>query len=204
MVQNLNGRSKSKNAEERELSKRLSILRAAAQAFRLTGFADTGMREIAALARVSPGTLYYYFANKRELLFFCQDYSLECLIAFAEDISSQRLRPDEKLRRIIDRQVQFMLDEVDGAAAHLEIDALPVLMRDRIIKKRDAYEALVRKIINDGIRSRAFRRVDAGVVTRALLGAVNWTARWYRPSGPMPASEVGMVFSDYLVRGLLP
>jgi TetR/AcrR family transcriptional regulator, cholesterol catabolism regulator len=201
VVQNLNGRSK--RQEERSIARRLGILRAAAEAFRRYGFADTGMREIAEVAELSTGNLYYYFANKQELLFFCQDYSLDCMIDSAQELSRQKLPAQQRLRRIIERQLRFMLEELDGAAAHLEVDALPVLMRSRIIKKRDSYEAMVRKVIVDGMRTGAFRRVDAGLVTRAILGAINWTARWYRPGGPQPVAEVASAFADYLVRGLL-
>jgi hypothetical protein len=37
-----------------------------------------------------------------------------------------------------------------------------------------------------------------------MLGALNWTARWYRPDGPVPAAEIADAFADYLVRGLIP
>jgi AcrR family transcriptional regulator len=200
VVRNLNGRSK--NAEARALARRVGILRAAAQVFRQRGFADTGMREIAEVAQLSPGNLYYYFANKQELLFFCQDYSLDRMIDAAHELSHERLAADQKLRRLVERQLRFMLDELDGAAAHLEVDALSPAMRGRIVKKRDTYEAMIRKVIGDGMRAGVFRRVDAVLVTRAILGAVNWTARWYRPNGPQPVSEVAETFSDYLVRGL--
>src|SRR5262249_34542318 len=127
----------------------------------------------------------------------------DLMIDHVHKLTHERLASDEKLRRLIERQLRFMLEELDGATAHLEIDAMPVLMRARIVKKRDAYEALVRKIIVDGMRSGVFRRVDAGLVTRAILGAINWTARWYRPEGPQTVGEVASAYSEYLVRGLL-
>jgi hypothetical protein len=40
-------------------------------------------------------------------------------------------------------------------------------------------------------------------VTRAMLGAVNWSARWFRPDGPQTSAEVANALSDYLVKGLL-
>jgi hypothetical protein len=47
-----------------------------------------------------------------------------------------------------------------------------------------------------------FADTDAALVTRAMLGAVNWTARWYRPDGPQPVTEIADTLADYLVRGL--
>jgi hypothetical protein len=42
------------------------------------------------------------------------------------------------------------------------------------------------------------------MVTRAMLGAVNWSARWFRPEGPRPAAVVAAELADYLLRGLSP
>ncbi|HXT20289.1 MAG TPA: hypothetical protein VN923_06040, partial [Thermoanaerobaculia bacterium] len=36
-----------------------------------------------------------------------------------------------------------------------------------------------------------------------LLGALNWTAQWYRPDGGRSARELGEEMADLLVRGLL-
>jgi hypothetical protein len=35
-----------------------------------------------------------------------------------------------------------------------------------------------------------------------MLGAVNWTARWYRPDGSQTVGEIAEALSTYLVRGL--
>jgi hypothetical protein len=35
-----------------------------------------------------------------------------------------------------------------------------------------------------------------------MLGAVNWTARWFRPDGAQSAGEVAESISAYLVKGL--
>ena len=61
--------------------RRLAILKAAARAFRDKGFAAAGMRDIAVAADLSPANLYHYFRGKDELLFFCQDRSLDRLLA---------------------------------------------------------------------------------------------------------------------------
>ena len=37
-----------------------------------------------------------------------------------------------------------------------------------------------------------------------MLGAVNWTARWYRHDGAQSVAEIAGSLSGYLVRGLLP
>jgi AcrR family transcriptional regulator len=187
----------------RALVMRQTILRAAARVFRRRGFADTGMREIAEAADLSPGNLYYYFASKHELLYFCQNHSLDRLLASCRAARARRAGPAERIGRVIRDHLACLLDELDGAAAHTEVEALPPRLRERIIAKRDRYERAVRSIVAQGVRNGAFVPCDPTLVTRAVLGAVNWTARWYRPGGAQPPEAVADAYAGYLVRGLV-
>jgi hypothetical protein len=48
-----------------------------------------------------------------------------------------------------------------------------------------------------------FRRADPKVSALAILGAVNWTVKWFRPDGPKTAREIGREMAGLLARGLL-
>ena len=182
---------------------REAILRAAAGVFRSRGFGDTGMREIAEAAGLSPANLYYYFKSKADILFFCQDHSLDRMLAAATELTADGLDAPEQLRRAIGSHLLCTLDELDGAAAHTEVEALPPELHDKIVAKRDRYERLLRKMVADGVKSGAFRDLDAALMTRAILGACNWTTRWYRPGGKLSPDAIATEYADYLVKGLL-
>jgi len=187
----------------RYLARRLEILRAAGREFRTRGFTDTGMREIAAAAALSPGNLYNYFQGKHEILFFCQDNSLDRLIASLEDARRSRLSAAERLRLVIISHLRCVLDEVEGSAAHLLQTSLPQRLQRSLVAKRDRYEEGVRRLIISGIRSGEFVSCDPALATRALLGALNWSVRWFSPEGALTATQIAEGFADYLIRGLL-
>ena len=183
--------------------KRVEILRSAAAAFRDRGFAATSMRAVALQVGLTPGALYHYFDSKSDLLYFCQEYSADRMIERARKVLRLGVSWQMKLRAIITEQMLCMLDELNGSAAHLEYHALSRAQRERIVRKRDAYEAIVRGVLEKGIRAREFAPCDVKMVAFAMLGAINWTARWYRPGGEQNASDIATTFSNYLVRGLL-
>lgn len=177
-------------------------MRAAARVFRTRGFAAAGMRDIALAANLSPGNLYHYFRGKDELLFFCQDRSLDRLLAALAAARRDRRPLADRLRVLAAAHVLCLLDEVEGSAAHLEVDALPPALRHRIVAKRDRYERGVRAMVADGIRRRTLRASDSTIATRAFLGALNWTAHWFRPEGPHDPTHVATLVADYAVAGL--
>jgi AcrR family transcriptional regulator len=187
----------------RYLARRLEILRAAGKTFRTRGFAETGMRDIAATADLSTANLYNYFRGKHEILFFCQDNSLDRLIAALEKARRLRIATAEKLRLIIASHLRCVLDEVEGSTAHFLTNALPSPLQRRLLAKRDRYEEGVRQLVGAGIRSREFVGCDPALATRAMLGALNSSVLWFNPEGPLTATEVAEAFADYLIRGLL-
>jgi AcrR family transcriptional regulator len=187
----------------RYLARRLEILRAAGKQFRTSGFAETGMRDIAAASDLSPANLYNYFQGKYELLFFCQDLTLDRLLASLEKARRLRTTAAERLRLVIVSHMRCILDEVEGSAAHLSTSSLPPRLSRALVLKRDRYEAGLRHLIAAGSRTAEFAPCDPALAARAILGALNWTVRWFNPGGTLTATNIAEGFSDYLIRGLL-
>ena len=183
-------------------ARRLEILRAAARTFRAVGFAAAGMRDIAAAADLSPGNLYHYFKGKEELLFFCQRRALDRLLAALDRARRTRGPLPKRLHALAVAHVLCLIDDVEGSAAHLEVSALPLRLRTAIVAKRDKYERGVRGLVEDGIRRGVLDAADSTVATRAFLGALNWTAYWFRPDGSQPPETVAEHVAAFAVAGL--
>src|SRR4029079_14595946 len=154
------------------------------------------------VADLSAANLYHYFDSKSDLLFYCQDRALDRMLA-AVTLARGGARPAaERLHIVLSAHVQTLLDDIEGATAHLQIDSLPPSLRDVIVKKRDRYERALRRIIAEGIRRGELVDMDPRVVARAMLGAMNWTVTWFRPDGPGTPLAVGEVIARFLIRGV--
>jgi AcrR family transcriptional regulator len=183
--------------------RRIEILKSAAAAFRHRGYHGASVDEIASALEMTKGNLYYYFRNKEEILFACHDYSLDVLLALLEETQTEATPPDEKLRKLILAFIHLILDELQGTALTLDLQALSPPLLKKIIAKRDRFDHGMREIIQQGIDEGRFRQGDPKMIAFAIMGAVNWLTKWFDPSGPLTSEQIGQSFADYLVGGLL-
>ncbi len=160
------------------------------------------MRDIALAADLSPANLYHYFKGKDEILFYCQDRALDRMLAGVT--AARRASPEtgRRLHRVAETHVLTMLDEVEGATAHLRVDALSPARRRQIVQKRDRYEQAVRRLIAEGARQGTFVAPDAALAARTMLGALNWTATWYRPDGVQTPEEIAAEMARLVVKSV--
>lgn len=184
--------------------KRVEILKSAAAAFRRRGYHGASMGEIARALGMTKGNLYYYFRSKEEILFFCHDYSLDILLELLERIEAEGVPTDEKLRRLVAAFVHMIIDELQGTALTMDLQALSPARLRTVIAKRDRFDRGIRRLLKQGMDEGLFAPGDPKLLAFAMLGAVNWITRWFDPRGPASSDEIGRVFAGYLVAGLRP
>jgi AcrR family transcriptional regulator len=189
--------------EGRVSEKKREILDAASRVFRRKGLHASGMRDIAAELDMAVGNLYYYFRDKEDLLAFIQQTTLASLLDLAARVEALDLAADRKLWLLIAGHVALLNEETPGSLAHLEVEALGEDRRLPIQRGRDDYERTFRRLIDQGIADGLFRDADPKVAALAVLGAVNWSVKWFRPGGGKTAREIGREIADLMVRGLL-
>lgn len=186
-----------------EASRRREILAAASEVFRRSGFHGAGMREIAARLGVAVGKLYYWFRSKDEILAFCQRACLEALLRNARSVGAPGLPADARLWLLLVGHLRCLHEEFPGSLAHLEVESLPAAERGPVLRLRRQYEEAVRTLVREGIGTGRFVAVNEKVAAFGLLGAVNWSVKWFRPDGALPLRVVAPALADQLVRGLL-
>jgi|SRR5918992_3251652 AcrR family transcriptional regulator len=196
-------RARRSDTSEKVLEKKREILDAASRVFRRKGLQAAGMRDIAAELGMAVGNLYYYFKDKEALLAFVQEETLAGLLDLARQARERDLRADARLFLLIEGHVVRLNEETPGSLAHLEVEALGPHSRRTVQARRDEYERTFREVLEEGIAAGIFRPTDPKVSALAILGAVNWTVKWFRPDGGKSARRIGRECAELLVRGLL-
>jgi AcrR family transcriptional regulator len=181
--------------------RRIEILKSAAAAFRRRGYHGASVDEIASALEMTKGNLYYYFKNKEEILFACHEYSLDKLLALMAEVEADVSSPETKLRRLVLALIHLILDDLHGTALTLDPEALSPALLKRIIAKRDQFDHGIRTIIQLGMDEGIFKPGDPKMIEFAMMGAVNWIAKWFDPAGAMTSDQIGDAFADYLVGG---
>ncbi|HUH13469.1 MAG TPA: TetR/AcrR family transcriptional regulator [Longimicrobiales bacterium] len=184
--------------------RRQQILHAALEAVRDHGYHATTLEDIAERLGMRKTALYHYFPDKDAILYACHRESLAELDRLIGEAEQCCERASERLRYLIREHVRVMTDSLEGSPLAFEVPALSLDRRAEIIAGRDRYEGVLRHLVVEGIRTGEFRRQDPKVVVFAILGAINWISRWYRPGGGLTGRELGEQYADFLLAGLAP
>ncbi len=100
--------------------KREAVIRAAARAFSERGYHNTSIDEIAAALNVTKPTIYYYVANKEQLLLECILTGLERVLAPFRRPRPPAMSAREQLNEIIRHYAQAIASEYGGCMVRAE------------------------------------------------------------------------------------
>jgi TetR/AcrR family transcriptional regulator, cholesterol catabolism regulator len=169
---------------EEQIRRRQEIFDASVHLFLEKGFNETSMREIAAAAKIGKATLYDYFLTKDEILLSFFEREVRQMTDRARVVARQERPAAEKLRRIMQMHLEEWLSRKEiYLLLTREAQRLTQQSQWRIQMARHAYQDLLCRLIEDGIREGAFRPVDPLLATRLLLMLVTPVVFTSRPTG---------------------
>lgn len=183
--------------ESRGENRREALLDAAAAMFAAKGFDGTSIRDIAGAVGMLPGSLYYHFKSKEELL----------LAVYRKGVARFEAAIDEALGRTVDEPWQAI---EAACAAHLSIlldggdyarivnpefvRSFPPEMLPVLNAERDRYERHFEKLI---AALPLGPETDRWLFKVSLFGSLNWSQTWYRKGRYTPrdiaAAFIGML-----------
>jgi AcrR family transcriptional regulator len=178
------------------------LLQTAASLFRRKGYAASSTRELSDLLGIQKASLYHHIRSKEDLLLAISLESLKRIIAAvatAEAFSD----PGQRLEAIIAAHVEAALRDRDMHMTMLiELRSLSPERRSEVLRLRDRYEEMLRKVILEEQQEGRLRTdVETKYLTLGLLNLLNWTIFWFDAQGDLSAAELGSTLSTIFLDG---
>ena len=184
--------------------KREAVIRAAARAFNARGYHGTSIDEIAAALNVSKPTIYYYVANKEQLL-------LECILTGLDRVLEPFRRPRpagvsarEHLSEMMRHYAETIASEYGWCMVRAEDLGLEPASLWHIKRLKSEIDQGIRRLLEDGVADGSVQAQDLKMASFALAGAFNWIAHWYRENQSMTPAQIAEAFIRVFNLGLAP
>src|SRR6476661_668798 len=183
--------------------RKAQIVQTAGSMFSRQGYHATTVRDIARELNMQGGSLYAHIDSKEDMLWEIVERAAAQFLAAAAPIAALPLPAGARLRRLLAAHVDVVTRNLDNATVFFhEWRFLSPARRAHIGAQRDAYEALFRGVIQDGIDAGEFPGADARLGATLALSAGNWLYQWFRPDGALPAEAIAAQLADLVIAGL--
>ena len=162
-------------------NRRADLIRVAARLFREKGFDGTTIRDIAHAVGMRSGSPFYHFANKHELLMAVMEEGLRLGLDRTTEAVDPGLSASERFRQLVRTHYGILHDTGSDFIPVMLYDwrSLPATYRRRIVELKDRYDALWQATL-DALHAEGRLGADARIARLMILGAINFSATWYR------------------------
>lgn len=186
---------------------RQRVLDAAAKVFREQGYSNARLVDIAELAGIQGGSLYYHFDGREELVAEVLRLGIETSFQQVQEALRQLpadATPFERLETTIRAHVlcQLAISDYASAQARIAGQVPPHILKGHQADKRkygEFWNSLLEAAVDAGeVRG----DIDLFTARMLVLGALNWTAEWYRPKRGRSAEAIANDAVALLLDGL--
>ncbi|WP_299537609.1 TetR/AcrR family transcriptional regulator [uncultured Streptomyces sp.] len=182
-----------------EAARRLLV--AAVEAFAERGYHATTTRDIAGRAGMSPAALYIHYKTKEELLHRISRIGHDRALSLLDSAAEGDGTASERLALAVRSFVRWHADRhATARVVQYELDALGDEHRTEIIELRRKSDAVVRRIIQEGVDAGEFDVPDVPGTALAVLSLCIDVSRWFNAQGSRTPDEVGALYVDLVLR----
>jgi len=158
--------------------KRQRIMKAAIEVFLRKGFESATMDEVANKARIAKGTLYLYFKDKADLYGSLLEEKIDILTQALAAIAATAESAHVRLEAMIRRNLEFITGEYSGPEffSHTQAGHDPEVLkviRSRVTPKLAGLLQVIAGVVQQGVETGEFRKVDPFDVAVRVFGLVN-------------------------------
>jgi AcrR family transcriptional regulator len=182
-----------------------SVFEVAAEVFHRKGYDNTSMSDVAEAAGLTKAGLYHHVSSKESLLYTVLDSGLDLTESYVMKPLEGIVEPIDRLKTMIELHLRLVLEERNLEVTGLlhECKTLSSADRARINRRKKEYVKMSTKLIADVIRKYNITDVNPKIAAFALLGMLNWTYQWYKPSGSNSREEIVKSFQKIFLNGIL-
>lgn len=187
---------------------REAILDATERLIARFGYRKMTIDDLAQEVGIGKGSIYLHFASKEEIALSHIDRIIERLKRRLQQIASQDIRSEAKIREMLVERVLFRFDSVQHYSAGL--NELLSQLRANLLERRKRYfdeEAhLFAAVIDEGVAAGEFRSHDALAAAHTLLMATNSLLPYSLSTGELgeraEIEQKTRAVADMLLKGL--
>ncbi len=184
--------------------RRHEIIELAAKLFGEKGYDKTSVNQIAEEMGFTKPALYYYFKEKREILWEIYNKAMSKALKEARKISKQKLPPAEKMQLMLLTHTMLLSEDIYLWSVIFDEEISLSEEKQAIIhKNRSEYEEIFEEIYAAGVKNGHFRDLAPKLVVRIVLGSINWMYKWYDPAKHLAPKEIFDYYYAILANGFL-
>ena len=181
------------------------VFEVAAEVFHRKGYDKTSMSDVATAAGLTKAGLYHHVPSKESLLYTVLDSGLDLTESYVMKPIEAISEPIERLKAMIELHLRLVLEERNLEVTGLlhECKTLGPTDRAKINRRKKEYVKMSTNLIADVLKRYNISEVDPKLAAFALLGMLNWTYQWYKPSGSSSRDEIVRNFQHIFLQGIL-
>ncbi|MGI4815600.1 MAG: TetR/AcrR family transcriptional regulator [Janthinobacterium lividum] len=169
------------------------------------GFQAASLRMIAKEVGIRAPSLYNYIESKEQFLFDLLRVPLKAMADEFKAKTAGMTDPTTRLRVFVAVHLNFHLHaRKEVFIGNMELRNLSKAHYKVIAGLRDDYSALLTTLIEDGVRTGAFRAEAPRVTTFAVLAMLSGVCNWYRPDGLIAAEQLVEIHTELALNMLEP
>jgi AcrR family transcriptional regulator len=188
---------------EKNGSRKDVIVRKAATLFREKGYKAASMRDLAEAVGVEAAILYNHIKSKSELLHELVFSVANKFVLKMDEIESENISSLEKMEKLLRFHITEMIHNYEEVyVSDREWKHLSDPYLSNYQNQRRVYRKRIAAIIEEGIRNKEIKTIDAPTVVLIFLHAVSGIESWHRSTKKITANELEQNMVTILIDGL--
>ncbi len=188
---------------DKNISRKDVIVNKAATLFREKGYKAASMRDLAEAVGVEAASLYNHIKSKSELLHELVFSVANKFVLKLDEIESESISSLDKMEKILRFHISEMINHYEEVyVSDREWKHLSDPYLSNYQNQRRVYRKRLAAIIEEGIRNKEIKAIDAPTVVLIFLHAVSGIESWHRSTKKISAEELEQNMVTILIDGL--